>query len=219
MNMLYESDQQVATKLVHQPMVLKHEWIRWCQQCSVWSIAMCQEFHRNKRLYSLTSSVLPRLSKVPALLQGLKTGVFCTGILQVQDLVDDGVVHGCGLGKQCGNDRHGYWHRVGLAKRWHHRHHCIRDPRYQEACTDQHCHLGGDTKKYSDHGFVLNMAPLMSMTKMSSLCSLSQADVLILSQLSLTFVSFISRLWLFLIRASKWEISFADDLTLKMIMT
>lgn len=62
-------------------------------------------------------------------------------------LVDDGVVHGWGLGEQRRNNRCGDGDRVWLSKRWHHWNHCIRDPSYQEACTDEHGYLGDNRKQ------------------------------------------------------------------------
>lgn len=162
-----------------------------------------------------------------AFLQNLQTGGFRAGVFQVHDLVDDGVVHGWGLGQQGGNDRHRDGHWVWLTKRRHHWHHCIRDPGYQEACTDQHCHLGEDTKQcITDLALTLFLYkqywnvffPLLPLSSSLALfCSFSFPHLP--SNISPTFVSFISRLWLFLMRASKCEISFAEDLTLKMIMT
>lgn len=162
---------------------------------------------------------------MPAFLQEPKTGGHCRGVFQVHDLVDDWVVHGWGLCQQCGNNRHSDGDWVWLTKCWHHWHNCIRNPGYQEACTDQHCHL----RTQSDRDrFVLSEIPLWALQKCFLLLLHFSADLLCLSSLSFshrfsnlwpTFVSFISRLWLFLKRASKWEISFAEDLTLKMIMT
>ena len=61
--------------------------------------------------------VLPWLSEMPAFFHSLKTGGFDAGVFQVHHLVDDGVVHGGGLGQQRGNDGHRDGHRVRLTKR------------------------------------------------------------------------------------------------------
>lgn len=87
---------------------------------------------------------LPWLSKMNAFLQGFAAGEFSARCLHVHHLVDDWVVHGRGLGQQCWDDRDWDRHRVWLSERRYHRYHCIRNPGDQEACTDQHRHLGWD---------------------------------------------------------------------------
>lgn len=142
-----------------------------------------------------------------AFLQGFAAGEISARCLHVHHLVNDGVVHGRGLGQQCRDDRDWDRHRVWLSERRYHRYHCIRNPGDQEACTDQHRHLGRDTS----HPFV----PLSRAHRLISLALLFTSPL----PSQPTFVSLISRSWLFLMRASKWEISFAEDFTLKMIMT
>lgn len=63
------------------------------------------------------------------------------GKLAVNDLVNDGVVHGCWLGKQCWYhwELDGDW--IWLSKGWPDRDHGVRDPGNEEPCADQHCHL------------------------------------------------------------------------------
>lgn len=84
-----------------------------------------------------------------AFLQGFTAGGTLAGRLQVQHLVDDGVVHGWGLGQQRGNEGDRNRHRVWLPEGRYHRHHCVRDPCDQEARADQHRHLGQDTRQPS----------------------------------------------------------------------
>lgn len=108
---------------------------------------------------AITLCVLPWLSKMPAFLWSLKTGGFNAGVFQVHHLVDDGVVHGWRLGQQRGNDRYRDGHCVRLTKCRHYWNHCIRDPGYQEACADQHRHLG-EHKRHWDWKFVLEKVPL-----------------------------------------------------------
>lgn len=90
---------------------------------------------------SIKTHIIPRLSKMPAFLEGLKTGRPGTGVFEVHHLVDNGVVHGRGLGQQRRNNRNRNGHWIRRPESWHHGNHCVGDPSYQKAGADQHGHL------------------------------------------------------------------------------
>lgn len=84
---------------------------------------------------------LPWLVQRALLLQWLQPTRPATGKLTINDLVNNWVVHGCGLCKQSWHHwkLNGDW--VRLSKGWPDRHHSVWDPGNEEPRTDQHCHL------------------------------------------------------------------------------
>lgn len=96
-----------------------------------WSIVFLKMTHSPKK----------KLPWFPRRALGLQPSRLAAGKLAIDDLVNDGVVHGCWLCQQ------GWYHweldgdRVGPSKGWPDRDHGVGNPGEEEPCADQHCHL------------------------------------------------------------------------------
>lgn len=96
--------------------------------------------------------LFPAAEILPEVFQRFLLGCFqttslATGKLVIDNLVNDGVVHGCWFGKEGWHHGELYGDGVWPSKSWPHRDHCVGNPGNQEASANQHGHLVRERKR------------------------------------------------------------------------